>query len=100
MALNMHPSLAVHPGVWLKSEIIEAQGVAIGALANAFGVSRQAVSAVLNGRSALSADMAIRFEKLFDVKADTLCRMQTAFDLANARLREKEIKVDKRALAA
>ncbi|MFT5537609.1 HigA family addiction module antitoxin [Parasphingorhabdus sp.] len=100
MALNMHPSLAVHPGVWLKSEIIEAQGVAIGALANAFGVSRQAVSAILNGRSALSADMAIRFEKLFDVKADTLCRMQTAFDLANARLREKEIKVDKRALAA
>jgi len=100
MALNMHPSLAVHPGVWLKSEIIEAQGVAIGALANACGVSRQAVSAVLNGRSALSADMAIRFEKLFDVKADTLCRMQTTFDLANARLREKEIKVDKRALAA
>ncbi len=100
MALNMHPSLAVHPGVWLKSEIIEAQGVAIGALANACGVSRQAVSAVLNGRSALSADMAIRFEKLFDVKADTLCRMQTTFDLANARLREKEIKVDKKQLAA
>ena len=100
MALKMHPSLAIHPGTWLKSEIIEANGVAIGQLANAFGVSRQAVSAVLNGRSALSADMAIRFEKLFDVKADTLCRMQTAFDLANARAREKDIKVDKRELAA
>jgi len=100
MALTMHPSLAIHPGVWLRSEIIEANGVAIGALAKAFGVSRQAVSAVLNGRSALSADMAIRFEKLFDVKADTLCRMQTAYDLANARARETEIKVDKRALAA
>lgn len=98
MALTMHSSLAIHPGTWLKSEIIEANGVAIGALANAFGVSRQAVSAVLNGRSALSADMAIRFEKLFDVKADTLCRMQTAFDLARAR--EKDIKVDKRQLAA
>jgi addiction module HigA family antidote len=98
MALTMHPSLAVHPGVWLKSEIIEAKDVAVGALANACGVSRQAVSAVLNGRSALSADMAIRFEKLFDVKADTLCRMQTAFDLAQAR--EKEIEVDKRQLVA
>ena len=100
MALPMHPSLAVHPGVWLKSEIAEANGVAIGSLANAFGVSSQAVSTVLNGRSSLSADMAIRFEKLFDLKADTLCRMQTAYDLAGARAREKEIKVDKRALAA
>lgn len=100
MALNMHPSLALHPGIWLKSEIIEAKDVGIGALANAFGVSRQAVSAVLNGRSALSADMAIRFEKLFDVKAGTLCRLQTASDLANARAREKDIKVDKRQLAA
>ncbi|WP_339689659.1 plasmid maintenance system antidote protein [uncultured Parasphingorhabdus sp.] len=44
--------------------------------------------------------LAIRFEKLFDVKADTLCRMQTSFDLANARAREKDIKVDKRQLAA
>ncbi|WP_417593849.1 HigA family addiction module antitoxin [Parasphingorhabdus sp.] len=96
----MHSLLAIHPGIWLKSEIIESKGIAIGALANAFGVSRQSVSAILNGRSALSADMAIRFEKLFDVKADTLCRMQTAFDLANARAREKDIKVDKRQLAA
>jgi len=80
MALSMHPSLAIHPGIWLKSEIIEAKGVGIGALANAFGVSRQSVSTILNGRSALSADMAIRIEKLFDVKADTLYRMQTAFE--------------------
>ncbi len=100
MALTMHPSLAVHPGIWLKSEIIDSNGIAIGALAKAFGVSRQSVSAILNGRSALSADMAIRFEKLFDVRADTLCRMQTAFDLAQARTREKDIKVDKRQLAA
>lgn len=100
MALTMHPSLAVHPGDWLKTEIVEANGVPIGALAAAFGVSRQAVSALLNGRAALSADMAIRFEKLFDVKADTLCRMQTAYDLAQARAHESDIKVDRTLLAA
>ena len=100
MALTMHPALAIHPGLWLKSEVVEADGVAIGALAKAFGVSRQAVSALLNGHTALSADMAIRFEKLFGIKADTLCRMQTAYDLATARQHEDEIKVDKAALAA
>jgi antitoxin HigA-1 len=100
MALKMHPSLAIHPGDWLKTEIVETNGVAIGALAKAFGVSRQAVSALLNGRAALSAEMAIRFEKLFGIKADTLCRMQVAYDLAQARLHEDDIKVDHRLLAA
>jgi antitoxin HigA-1 len=100
MALNMHPSLAVHPGDWLKTEIVEANGIAIGALANAFGVSRQAVSALLNGRASLTAEMAIRFEKLFGIKADTLCRMQVAYDLAQARAHEHEIIVNRRLLAA
>jgi antitoxin HigA-1 len=70
MALVMHASLAVHPGEWLKSEVIDAQGIAIGALANAIGVSRQTVSSLLNGRTALSADTAIRFEKLFGIKVE------------------------------
>ena len=100
MALVMHPSLIVHPGEWLKSEVVDVQGIAIGSLANAIGVSRQAVSALLNGRTALSADMAIRFEKLFGIKADTLCRMQTAYSLAQARSHEHKIKVNKRLLAA
>jgi len=100
MALNMHPSLAVHPGDWIKTELLAPQNIAIGALAKAFGVSRQALSALLNSRSALSADMAIRFEKAFGIKADTLCRMQTAYDLAKARARENEIKVDKKQLVA
>jgi addiction module HigA family antidote len=100
MAMTLHPSLVIHPGDWLKTEIVEANGIAIGALAKAFGVSRQAVSAVLNGRAALSADMAIRFEKLFGIKADILCRMQTAYDLARARMHEDDIEVDRRLLAA
>ncbi|MBA4748328.1 MAG: HigA family addiction module antidote protein [Sphingopyxis sp.] len=100
MTLKMHPSLAVHIGDWLKSEIVEPAGINVTALAAHFGVSRQALSTLLNGHASLSADMAIRFEKAFGVKADTLLRMQTSYELAQARRREGEIKVSKLALAA
>ncbi len=93
MALSMHPSLAVHVGDWLKTEIVEPAGVSMTGLAAHLGVSRQALSTLLNGNAGLSADMAIRFEKAFGVKADTLLRMQTAFELAQAREHEGEIKV-------
>lgn len=84
MPLKMHPSLAVHPGDWLKTEVVEPAGVRIEDIADNFGVSRQAISAVLNGRSALTAQMALRFERAFSIKADTLLRMQTAHELAHA----------------
>lgn len=85
MALKMHPSLAVHVGDWLKSEIVEPTGISVTNLAAHFGVSRRALSTLLNGNANLSADMAIRFEKAFEVKANTLLRMQTAYQLALAR---------------
>jgi antitoxin HigA-1 len=100
MALKMHPSLAVHAGDWLKTEIVEPAGVSVTALAEHFGVSRQALSNLLNGNASLSADMAIRFEKAFGVKADTLLRMQTAFELAQARRHEGGIRVKRFARAA
>ena len=100
MALKMHPSLAVHVGDWLKTEIVDPTGVSVKALADHFGVSRQALSTLLNGHASLSADMAIRFEKAFGVKADTLLRMQTAYELAQARSHEADIKVKRFAKAA
>ncbi len=100
MAMTMHPSLAVHPGDWLKSEVVEPHGVSINRLAAAFRVTRQTLSNLFNGHTALSADMAIRFEKAFGVKADTLMRMQTAYDMAQARARADDIIVDKALLAA
>lgn len=93
MAVKIHPSFAIHAGEWLRTEIVEAHGVSITRLAEAFGVSRQAISAVLHGRSSLSAEMAIRFEHAFGVKADTLMRMQTRYELAKAREREGELAV-------
>jgi len=100
MALKMHRSLAVHVGEWLKTEIVDPAEVSVKALADHFGVSRQALSSLLNGNSSLSADMAIRFEKAFGVKADTLLRMQTTYDLAQARAHERDIKVKRFAKAA
>lgn len=100
MALRMHPSLTVHVGDWLKSEIVEPAGMSVTALADHFGVSRQALSTLLNGNANLSADMAIRFEKAFGVRADTLLRMQTAYELAQAREHEGDIRVQKLAKAA
>lgn len=91
MALTMHPSLAVHPGRWIRTELMDPNGVSINRLVDAFGVSRQALSNLFNARAALSADMAIRFEKAFGVKAETLLRMQLAYDLARARQHESDI---------
>jgi antitoxin HigA-1 len=86
MALKMHPSLSVHAGRWLMSEIIAPSGRSITDVAADMGVSRQALSTVLNRRVSLSADMALRFERAFKISADTLMRMQTSYDLAQARL--------------
>jgi addiction module antidote protein, HigA family len=93
MAIKIHPSFAIHPGEWLKTEIVEAHGVSINELAKAFGVSRQSISAVLNGRASLSADMAIRFEHAFGVRAETLMRMQTRYELGKAREHEADLSV-------
>ncbi len=100
MAMTMHPSLAVHPGDWLKSEIVDPHGVTVSRLAACFHVTRQTLSNLFNGHTALSAEMAIRFEKAFGVKADTLMRMQTAYDLAQARAHADDILVDKVLAAA
>ncbi|AMJ62645.1 HigA family addiction module antitoxin [Bosea sp. PAMC 26642] len=96
----LHPSFAIHPGPWLKGEFIEPFGLSVTVAAEKLGVTRQAMSNLLNGRAGLSAEMAIRFEKGFGVRADTLMRMQAAHDLAQVRAREKDIKVERLAVAA
>lgn len=100
MAIRISPAFAVHPGDWLRSEIVEPNGLNVTKAARHLGVTRQAMSNLLNARAGLSADMAIRFEKAFGVKADTLLRMQTAYELAEARANEGEIQVERFSKAA
>ena len=95
MAIKLHSGFAVHPGAWLRTEIVEPHGLNVTVAAEKLDVTRQAMSNLLNGNAGLSADMAIRFEKAFGVRADTLLRMQAAHDLAKARAHEKDIKVER-----
>ena len=82
-----------HPGDFIRTEIIVPAGLSVTAAAAALHVSRPALSNLLNGKAALSADMALRMEKVFGVRMDTLMRMQSAYDIAQARKREKTIHV-------
>lgn len=95
MAIKLHRSFAVHPGEWLRDEVVEPAGINVTDLADHLGVSRQSMSKLLNGHQGLSAEMAIRFEKAFGLKADTLMRMQSAHELAEARAHEDEIEVER-----
>lgn len=82
-----------HPGGFVKHEIIEPLELSVTDAAKALGVTRPALSALLNERAALSPEMALRIEKAFGVSMDTLMRMQNSFDIAEARKRSDEIKV-------
>ena len=95
MAIRIASAFAAHPGDWLRAEIVEPHGLRVTDAAKHLGVTRQAMSALLNGRAGLSADMAIRFEKAFGLKADTLLRMQTTYELAQARANEAGIRVER-----
>lgn len=85
MPITLHPRFAIHPGPWLRTEIIEPHGLNVTIAAQKLHVTRQAMSNLLNGKAGISAEMAIRFEKAFGIRAETLLRMQMSHDLETAR---------------
>src|SRR3977135_2648678 len=82
-----------HPGDFIRTEIIEPAGLTVTAAAVALRVSRPPLSRLLNAKADLSGDMALRIEKAFGVKMDTLMRMQSSYDIVQTRKREKLIQV-------
>src|ERR1700682_110648 len=82
-----------HPGDFIRTEILAPARLSVTAAAAALHMSRPALSSLLNGKADLSGDMALRIEKAFGVKMDTLMKMQSAYDIAQTRKREKEIRV-------
>jgi antitoxin HigA-1 len=82
-----------HPGELIRTEIIEPAGLTVTAAAKALRVSRPTLSSLLKGKADLSGEMALRIEKAFGVKMDTLMRMQSSYDIAQTRKREKQIDV-------
>ncbi len=82
-----------HPGDFIRTEIIEPLGLSVTAAADVLQVSRPTLSSLLNGKADLSGEMALRIEKAFGVKMDTLMRMQSSYDIARTRKQEKKIRV-------
>lgn len=84
-----------HPGEVVRELCLEPLGLTVTKAAEGLGVSRKALSELLNGHSGISPEMAIRLSKAFGGTADSWMRQQLAYDLAQARKNEKNIKVKK-----
>lgn len=84
-----------HPGRSIKQNCLDALGLNVTEAAKVLGVARHTLSRVLNGHAAISPEMAIRLEKAGWSNADFWLRLQAAYDLAQARQHEDEIKVKK-----
>src|SRR5664279_5643009 len=85
----------VHPGRFLRTEVIEAHDLTVTGAAKILRVSHPTLSSLLNANADLSGDMALRFERAFGVAMDTLMRMQNSYDIARTRNREKKIRVER-----
>jgi addiction module HigA family antidote len=83
----------VHPGRIIRHDCIEPLGLSITTAAKALGVSRQALNNIVNGKSGISPEMAIRLTKAFGSTEETWLRMQLAYDLAQARKNQSKINV-------
>jgi addiction module HigA family antidote len=81
-AMNMTPP---HPGDFLRMEIVEPLQLDVTRTAEILGVRRATVSDLLNGKAGLSPEMALRWEKAFDVSMEMMLRMQAAYDAAQMR---------------
>jgi addiction module HigA family antidote len=83
----------VHPGRVVRFDCLEPLGLSVTAGSKVLGVSRQALNNIVNGKSGISPEMAIRLTKAFGGTEETWLRMQLAYDLAAARKNESKIKV-------
>lgn len=82
-----------HPGEIVREECLGPLGLTVTEGAKVLGVTRQALNNLVNERAGISPEMAIRLEKAFGSSADMWLRLQTSFELAQARRRENEIVV-------
>ena len=82
-----------HPGELVGEDVIEALGLSVTKAADLLNVRRATLSAVINGKAALSAEMALRLEKAFGLSMDLLLKMQAGYDAAQARQKAGKIKV-------
>ena len=88
-----------HPGEIIREEVVKPLGLSVTDAARALGVTRQALSLLLNGRTDLSPEMALRVEAAFGPKAEVMMGVQMDYSMARARARQREITANIRRLA-
>ena len=89
-----------HPGGIVRRECLEPLGLSVTRAAEGLGVSRQALSELVNEKTAVSVEMAIRLSKAFGSSPETWLGMQTAYDLWEARERVSQLRVKRLAPAS
>ena len=84
-----------HPGKILRQLCLEPMGLSVTEAAKALGVSRKALSSILNGRTGISPEMAIRLSIAFDTTAESWLNQQVQYDLWQAEQHRSELQVRK-----
>ncbi|WP_428099543.1 HigA family addiction module antitoxin [Candidatus Rariloculus sp.] len=92
MKVNMTPC---HPGEFMRTEVLEALDLNVTRAAEILKVRRATLSAVLNGKAALSPEMGLRIEKAFGVNMEMLLKMQAWYDASRIRARAGDIDVQR-----
>ena len=83
----------VHPGKFLREEVIEELGLSVGRAAEILGVRRATLSTLLNANARLSPEMALRFEKAFGISMDMMLRLQAWYDADRMRANAQSVDV-------
>jgi antitoxin HigA-1 len=84
-----------HPGEVIKELCLEPLDLTVTRAAEALGVSRKTLSAILNGHAGISPEMAIRLSIAFDTSAESWLNQQLQYDLWRARQEQQNMKVER-----
>ena len=93
VAMRMHNP--PHRGQIIKALCLEALDIPVTQAAEALGVSRKTLSAILNGRAGISPEMAVRLSIAFGTSSESWLNQQTRYDLWHAEQRRKQLRVAK-----
>jgi antitoxin HigA-1 len=81
-----------HPGLTVRHDCLEPLGLTVTEGAKVLGVTRQALNNLVNGKSGISPEMAVRLSKAFGTTPETWLRLQMAYDLAQVRRQKISVK--------
>ena len=87
-----------HPGEIIKRLCLDPLSLTVTQAAQALGVSRKTLSAILNGRASISPEMAVRLSIAFGTSAESWLNQQTQYDLWHVEQRHKQLRVAKLAV--